>query len=161
LEHLVAKQSQIYCREGNEKFLSLHGSSHSWVRVDQLDAAETTNGYLAIAGSRRSLSSRKWRLAGGPNVDAAKSTMPDPRIALLAQYEAGLMAYIRERYNCPDEAARQVRRLHLDWEMDAAETGIVMGPEGKLFLTDNAVNSIDGYALKIGLRPAAKMEGQV
>jgi hypothetical protein len=90
-----------------------------------------------------------------------KPHAPDPRIAILAQYEAGLIAYIRERYNSTDEATRQVRRGFLEWEVDAADTGVAMGEDGKLFLTDDAVDVIDRYALKIGLRPAAKAEGHV
>jgi hypothetical protein len=88
-----------------------------------------------------------------------KPPAPDPRIAILAQYEAGLIAYIRERYNCTDEATRQVRRGFLEWEMDAADTGVQMGRDGTLFLSDGAVDEMDGYALKIGLRPAARTEG--
>jgi hypothetical protein len=90
-----------------------------------------------------------------------KPPAPDPRIAILAQYEAGLIAYIRERYDCTDEATRQIRRGFLAWEVDAAETGVMIGEDGTLFLSDCAVKVIDGYAIKIGLRPAAKTEGHV
>jgi hypothetical protein len=90
---------------------------------------------------------------------ARKPRAPDPRIAILAQYEAGLIAYIRERYNCTDEATRQVRRGFLEWEMDAADTGVQIGRDGTLFLSDEAVDEMDGCALKIGLRQAARTEG--
>jgi hypothetical protein len=90
-----------------------------------------------------------------------KPPAPDPRIAILAQYEVGLIAYIRERYECTDEATRQIRRRFLEWEVDAADTGVAIGEDGKLFLNDDAVDVLDGYALKLGLRPAAKTEGHV
>jgi len=87
-----------------------------------------------------------------------KPPAADPRIAILAQYEAGLIAHIRQRYNCTDEATREIRRRFLEWEMDAADTGVVIGEDGKLFLSDEAVALIDRYALEVGLRPAAKTE---
>jgi hypothetical protein len=86
---------------------------------------------------------------------------PDPRVAILAQYEAGLIAYIRERYNCTDEATRQVRRGFLEWEMDAADTGVAIGEDGEISLSNDAVDLIDCYALKLGLSPAAKTERHV
>jgi hypothetical protein len=90
-----------------------------------------------------------------------KPPTPDPRVAILGQYEAGLIAYIRERYNCTDEATRQVRRGFLGWEMDAADTGVAIGEDGKLLLAGDAVDVIDRYALEIGLSPAAKTGGHV
>jgi hypothetical protein len=90
-----------------------------------------------------------------------KPPSPDPRIALLAQCEGGLMAHIRDRYKCTDEATRQIRHRFLEWEVDAADTGVVIGEDGKLFLSDCAVDVIDGYAIEIGLRPAAKTEGHI
>lgn len=85
-----------------------------------------------------------------------KPPAPDPRIAVIAQYEAGVMAHIRERYKCTDEAAREIRRRFLEWEMDAIGTPVEIADDGKLFLSNDTVDRIDRYALKIGLRPAPK-----
>lgn len=90
-----------------------------------------------------------------------KPPAPDPRIMLLAQYEAGLMAIIRERYQCTDEMAREVRRRFEAWEMDVADSGVQMGEDGKLSLSNETVDCIDRCALKIGVRPAPKREGAV
>jgi hypothetical protein len=78
----------------------------------------------------------------------------DPRIVLLRQYEVGLMAHIRDRYSCTDDEAREVRRKFLEWEMDAAGSGVGIGEDGKLSLSDDAVDTIDRYASKVGLHPA-------
>jgi hypothetical protein len=84
-----------------------------------------------------------------------KPAAPDPRIELIAQFEAGLMAFIRERYKCTDEAARQVRSRYLEWEMDAIPT-LAMEEDGKLIMDTDTVDVIDRCALKTGLRPAPK-----
>jgi hypothetical protein len=85
----------------------------------------------------------------------------DPRIKILEQYEANLMALIRERYSCTDEAARHVRRRFLEWEMDAVSSTIKMGPDGQLFLGVDTLDIIDSCALKIGLHPAPHGESAV
>ena len=84
---------------------------------------------------------------------------PAPRIALLAQYEAGLLALIRERYQCTDAAARDVRRRYAEWQMDAIGEPVQIRKDGKLLLSNDTVDTIDRYALKIGLRPVPKGEG--
>ena len=89
-----------------------------------------------------------------------KPAAPDPRIELIAQYEAGLMAFIRERYKCTDEAARQVRSRYLEWQMDAIPT-LAMKVDGRLVMDADTVDAIDRCALKVGLRPVPKSERAV
>ena len=78
----------------------------------------------------------------------------DPRSAVLHEYEARLLQFIRDRYQCPEPMVKRLRAAYLDWQYTAEMHPITLAADGTPVIDDDTARLLDHCAAEIGLRPS-------
>jgi hypothetical protein len=78
----------------------------------------------------------------------------DPRAAVVHQYEARLLQFIRDRYQCPEPMVKRLWAAYLDWEYTAEMRRLTLAADGTPVIDDETARLLDRCPADIGLRPS-------